>query len=140
MTYIPESLRQQVRERAQGVCEYCLLHERYALKTHEVDHIRAEKHGGLTVAENLCLSCFECNRQKGSDLSSVDPVTDEVVPLFHPRRDIWRDHFQLTSDGKIEGKTPQGRVTAKLLDFNNPERVSIRAALMLLNRYPEMNL
>jgi hypothetical protein len=74
MTYFPESLRQQVRERAQGNCECCLLHERYALKTHEVDHIRAEKHGGMTELENLCLSCFECNRQKGSDLSSVDPI------------------------------------------------------------------
>lgn len=29
MTYIPESLRQQIRERAQGNCEYCLLNERY---------------------------------------------------------------------------------------------------------------
>lgn len=139
MTYIPESLRQQVRERAQGNCEYCLLHERYALKTHEVDHIRAEKHGGMTLSENLCLSCFECNRQKGSDLSSVDPITDEVVPLFHPRRDIWSDHFQFTPDGKIEGKTAQGRVTVRLLDFNNPERVTIRAALMVLRRYPEEN-
>jgi hypothetical protein len=91
----------------------------------------------MTVSDNLCLSCFECNRQKGSDLSSVDPITDEVVPLFHPRRDVWSDHFQLTADGKIEGKTAQGRVTVNLLDFNNPERVTIRAALMLLRRYPE---
>lgn len=106
MTYIPEALRQQVRERAKHCCEYCLLHERYALKTHEVDHIRAEKHGGTTVLDNLCLSCFECNRQKGSDLSSVDPVTDK------------------------------GRVTVRLLDFNNPERVAIRAGLMALRRYP----
>jgi hypothetical protein len=137
MTYIPESLRQQVRERARGNCEYCLLHERYALKTHEVDHIRAEKHGGLTVSENLCLSCFECNRQKGSDLSSVDPVTDEVVPLFHPRRDHWHDHFQIQPNGEIEAKTATGRVTVKLLDFNNPERIALRAALINLERYPE---
>jgi 5-methylcytosine-specific restriction endonuclease McrA len=139
MTYIPESLRLQVRERAQRRCEYCQLHERYALKTHEVDHIRAEKHGGMTVLENLCLSCFECNRQKGSDLSSVDPITDEVVPLFHPRRDTWQDHFQIRANGEIEGKTATGRVTVRLLDFNNPERVALRAALMDLRRYPEGN-
>jgi 5-methylcytosine-specific restriction endonuclease McrA len=137
VTYIPESLRQQVRERAQGNCEYCLINERYVLKTHEVDHIRAEKHGGSTVLENLCLSCFDCNRQKGSDLSSVDPVTDEVVPLFHPRRDMWKDHFRITEDAQIEGITAKGRVTVRLLDFNNPERAAIRAQLIALQRYPE---
>ncbi len=137
MTYIPESLRQQVRKRAQGKCEYCLLHEGYSLKTHEVDHIRAEKHGGTTALDNLCMSCFDCNRQKGSDLSSIDPVNAEVVPLFHPRRDIWKEHFQVAANGSIEGKTGKGRVTAKLLDFNNPERITIRAALMTLQRYPE---
>jgi hypothetical protein len=136
MTYIPESLRRQVRERAQGKCEYCLLHESYTLKRHEVDHIRAEKHGGTTTLENLGLSCFDCNRQKGSDLSSVDPLTDEVVTLFHPRRDIWNDHFQVSENGEVVGKTSKGRVTVKLLDFNNPERVAVREALMKLMRYP----
>ncbi len=139
MTYIPESLRHQVRERARGNCEYCLLNERYALKIHEVDHIRAEKHGGTTVLDNLCLSCFDCNRQKGSDLSSVDPITDEVVPLFHPRRDNWNEHFRLADGGQIEGITAKGRVTVKLLDFNNPERVAIRAQLIALRRYPELS-
>ena len=105
MTYIPENLRRQVWERAKGNCEYCLLNERYVLKRHEVDHIRAEKHGGTTTLDNLCLSCFDCNRQKGSDLSSIDPVTDEVVPLFHPRRDVWDDHFRLVNNGQLEGKT-----------------------------------
>jgi 5-methylcytosine-specific restriction endonuclease McrA len=135
VSYIPESLRQQVRERAHGNCEYCLLNERYVLKRHEVDHVRAEKHGGTTVFDNLCLSCFECNRQKGSDLSSVDPVTDEVVSLFHPRRDTWKEHFRLAEAGQIEGLTAKGRVTVKLLDFNNAERVAIRAGLMALGRY-----
>jgi hypothetical protein len=139
MTYIPDSLRQQIRERAKGNCEYCLLNERYALKKHEVDHIHAEKHGGLTVSQNLCLSCYDCNRQKGSDLSSLDPETHEVTALFHPRRDNWKDHFQITTTGEIEGKTAQGRVTVKLLDFNNTERVAIRAALIELQRYPEEN-
>ncbi|MEO8393337.1 MAG: HNH endonuclease signature motif containing protein [Chloroflexota bacterium] len=136
MSYIPETLRRQVRERAQGTCEYCLLHENYSLKRHEVDHIRAEKHAGTTALDNLCLSCFDCNRQKGSDLSSVDPVTDEVIPLFHPRRDTWNDNFQIMANGSIEGKTAKGRVIVKLLDFNNAERITIRAALMTLKRYP----
>lgn len=85
MTLIPDELRRLVYDRARGRCEYCLMPERYAVKHHEIDHIRATKHAGLTSAANLCLSCFQCNRHKGSDLTSIDPVTDQIVPLFHPR-------------------------------------------------------
>jgi hypothetical protein len=46
MTHIPESLRRQAHTRADGRCEYCHYHERYAMKTHEIDHIFSEKHGG----------------------------------------------------------------------------------------------
>jgi hypothetical protein len=137
VTYIPDNLRRQVRERANGNCEYCLLNEQYALKTHEIDHIRAERHGGPTTLENLCLSCFDCNRYKGSDLSSIDPVTDEIVPLFDPRRDKWNDHFQVDKDGLINGITAKGRVTVRLLEFNDPERVAIRRALIVLGHYPQ---
>lgn len=132
MSYIPESLRREVQTRAAGRCEYCLLDERIALKRHEVDHIRAEKHGGLTVAENLCLSCYECNHRKGSDISSVDPISDEVVALFHPRRDRWSEHFRLHGDGHIEGLTARGRVTVLLLKINDPERALLRAQLIQL--------
>ena len=45
MKYIPEALRRLVRERANERCEYCLFHERYTVKRHEIDHIYAEKHG-----------------------------------------------------------------------------------------------
>jgi 5-methylcytosine-specific restriction endonuclease McrA len=94
MTYIRESLRRLVFQRANGRCEYCLLHEDDAYMPHEVDHIYAEKHGGETSEANLCLSCAECNRYKGSDLASIDPQTGEVVQLIHPRRDNWSDHFE----------------------------------------------
>lgn len=136
MTYISAELRRRIWDISNGNCEYCLINAQYTLKTHEVDHIRAEKHGGTTTFENLCLSCFDCNRQKGSDLSSVDPISDEVEPLFHPRRDEWAEHFKLSDEGQIDGKTPKGRVTVFLLELNNVERVAIRIALMKLNRYP----
>ena len=52
------SLRQLVIERAQGRCEYCLIHQDFSIYTHEIDHIIAVKHGGQTLSENLALSCL----------------------------------------------------------------------------------
>lgn len=133
MTYVPETLRMQVYQRASGVCEYCLLHERYTIKRHEIDHIFAEKHGGKTSLENLCLSCFDCNRYKGSDLASLDE--DEVVTLFHPRRQLWLDNFRLNGP-LIEPLTAHGRVTVSLLRLNSDERIEERQTLLRLGRYP----
>lgn len=134
MTYIPETLRILVFKRAFGCCEYCLLNEEYTIKHHEVDHIYAEKHGGETLEANLCLSCVDCNRYKGTDLASLDPLTREPVFLFHPRRDKWPDHFKLDGAG-IEPITPAARATVKLLHINDIDRVGERAALLKLGRY-----
>jgi 5-methylcytosine-specific restriction endonuclease McrA len=135
VTRIPESLRRLVFERAQGKCEYCLIHERYTVKRHEIDHITAEKHGGITAEANLCLSCAVCNRYKGSDLASVDPLTQQVVLLYHPRQDDWNTHFQLIG-AFIEGLTPKGRATVQLLRMNDADSVDERARLIKLGRYP----
>lgn len=72
MSYISQTLRKEVIERAKSCCEYCLVHQEDSLYTHEVDHIIPEKHRGDTVLDNLCLACFECNRFKGSDFGSFD--------------------------------------------------------------------
>ena len=95
MTRVPAKLRRIVRERAGGRCEYCLAPERLSFQTHQMEHIVAEKHEGATIAENLALACIGCNQCKGADLSSLDPLTGTLTALFHPRRDRWRDHFEL---------------------------------------------
>jgi 5-methylcytosine-specific restriction endonuclease McrA len=106
--YIPVALRRLVRERAGERCEYCLIPEQLTLAAHWVDHIVAEKHGGQTEEDNLALSCVLCNQHKGTDLTSIDPETRAITPLFHPRHDSWEAHFRL--DGaRIEPLTPTGR-------------------------------
>jgi hypothetical protein len=92
MTYFPSTLRAVVYERAAGRCEYCLLPTDDGFISYEGDHVYAEKHGGETVEENLCLSCYECNRYKGSDICSLDPLTGDIAALFHPRHERWLDH------------------------------------------------
>jgi len=133
--HVPAALRRAVCERARGCCEYCLLHEEDAFFPHEPDHVVAAKHGGLTAADNLALACLECNRHKGSDLSSIDPVTGALTPLFDPRAQSWCEHFEAV-DGTILGKNPVGRVTAALLRFNAPARVEARRTLASQGRWP----
>ena len=82
-TYIPVQLRRLVYERANSCCEYCLIPEITSFSSHQIDHIIAEKHGGMTTADNLALSCSLCNKNKGSDIASIDPVTNEIVALFN---------------------------------------------------------
>ncbi len=128
--YIPVELRRVVYERAGGRCEYCLIPETAVLVAHQIDHIISQKHGGLTESDNLALSCTLCNKYKGSDLASLDPVTGEIIPLFHPRRDRWLDHFRL-NDAQFIPLTPKGRVTVRLLQLNNPERIEERELLII---------
>ena len=135
---VPEALRLRVWQRAQGRCEYCLIHEEEFLFPHQIDHIRAVQHGGLTLAENLALACGDCNRPKGPNLSSVDPDSNEPVWLFNPRRDQWTEHFAM--DGAfIGGLTPVGRATVFLLRFNSEDRIRLRRRLRGEGRFPMHN-
>jgi 5-methylcytosine-specific restriction endonuclease McrA len=86
---ISPALRKEVRERAKGCCEYCLLPEEQAFFPHEPDHVIAAKHGGETTDDNLALACFDCNRFKGSDIASIDPESRVLTPIFNPRTQAW---------------------------------------------------
>ena len=135
MSYISPSLRRFVAERAGNCCEYCLISQDDDVFPFEIDHIIAEKHGGETTSENLCLGCANCNGFKGSDLGSIDHVTDALTPLYHPRRQQWSNHFRLVGN-RIEALTPEGRVTTFLLQLNRPSILTERKSLITLGRYP----
>ena len=128
-TYISVELRRRVQNRAGGVCEYCLIPESIAFVPHEIDHVIAQKHGGLTEFENLAVCCAICNKHKGSDLTSIDPETGEITPLYNPRQDRWIEHFMLRG-AAILPLTAKGRVTVRLLQFNTTERTEERALLL----------
>ncbi|MFL5342896.1 MAG: HNH endonuclease [Gemmataceae bacterium] len=121
--------------RAEGICEYCLIAEADTFFGCEADHIISEKHGGGTDAGNLAYACVFCNQAKGSDIGSVHWQTNSFVRFFNPRTDVWADHFRLVDD-HIEGTTPIGVVTARILGFNRGERVLERETLRAVQRYP----
>jgi 5-methylcytosine-specific restriction endonuclease McrA len=62
-SYISEAFRRLVVARAEGLCEYCLIHEEDTYFGCEVDHIISRKHGGPTEPDNLAFACSFCNEQ-----------------------------------------------------------------------------
>lgn len=123
--------------RAERLCEYCLIHEDDTFYGCEVDHIVSEKHGGPTREDNLAYACLFCNRNKGSDIASLEPGTDRLIRLFNPRIDRWAEHFGLAEDGfTIVPRTSIAEATARLLGINHGDRLVEREALHEVDRYP----
>lgn len=133
---ISAALRRSVHERARGRCEDCFFPHDDGFAPHEIDHIYAEKYGGTSDLDNLCLAYRVCNRHKGTDLASLAPETNLITPLFHPRHDRWSAHFSLDSV-VIVPLTPVGRVTVRLLQLNRADRLSERQLLLEMGLYPE---
>lgn len=129
------ALQQAVRERAKHRCEYCHFPAAFAELPFHQDHVIAQQHGGETTLDNLAFACCHCNRYKGPNLSSVDPVTSQVVQLFHPRQDQWGIHFSW-SGPVLVGKTATGRATIQALRLNRSDAVAVRQLLMEEGEYP----
>ena len=137
-TYINADLRRLVYQRAKNTCEYCLIHEDDTFFGCHIDHIISEKHGGLTEANNLALSCTFCNLHKGSDIGSVSAAEGVLTRFFDPRKDLWGTHFFLEG-ASIKTSTAIGEVTARILQFNSDERLLERTALIEVGRYTAQN-
>jgi hypothetical protein len=124
-----------VRERAGNRREYRLLRQEQTGLTHHVEHIIAKQHHGPEDPGNLALACNRCNAHKGPNLSGIDPASRGLVPLFHPRRDVWTDHFEFQGP-RIVGLTATGRATVHVLAMNDERRVERRAELLALGELP----
>jgi len=128
MWRMDRTLKARVRRRARFRCEYCLFPERFSELRFQLDHIIAKQHGGQTKATNLALARFRCNSHKGTNLSGVDPQSATVVRLFHPRQDIWKEHFAWNG-AILASLTSIGRVTIAVLRINRPDAVLARTSL-----------
>jgi 5-methylcytosine-specific restriction endonuclease McrA len=126
---LDQRTRGLVRARAGNACEYCRLPQLATpLIAFHIEHIVPKQHGRSDDAAGLALACDRCNGYKGPNLTSVDPDTGVVVPLFHPRKDSWDDHF-MSREGCVFGVTPVGRATVRLLNMNALRRVELRQAI-----------
>lgn len=69
--------------------------------------------------------CYYCNSYKGPNLSGWLVETDEVVRLFHPRKDHWLDHFAWHG-ALLVPKTNMGQVKIDVLEMNHPDVLELR--------------
>lgn len=139
MSAFSEVRRAEVAARAGHRCEYCHLPTRGQVATFPIDHVIPRGRGGTTEVENLALTCPHCNAHKWTAVDGPDPNTGETVRFFHPRRDVWADHFAWPADhaGELVGRTPVGRATIAALRINDPDMIALRALLAELTLFPE---
>ena len=103
----------------------------------QIEHIIPISSGGDSSEDNLWLSCPFCNGHKATKTSAVDPASNREVPLFHPRRQTWKDHFEWSEDGiEILGRTDIGRATVQALKMNNSNFLRARKRWVLAGWHP----
>lgn len=135
MSYIPNSLRNFVIDRAENHCEYCHLSQTGQEATFHIDHIIPVASNGETVAENLALACVSCSLRKSAKKTGIDSETGQKVKIFNPRLDKWDEHFIWVGVNLI-GLTATGRVTINELDLNRSLILAIREEEIILRRHP----
>ncbi len=85
--------------------------------------------------DNLAWACPGCNLHKSNRVEVSTPADQEPVPLFHPRRHNWDEHFSWEGQ-QIIGLTQIGRGTIATLRLNHERRIRIREAETLFNLFP----
>lgn len=137
---LPTELREQVRERAGFLCEYCHTSELWQYVRFTLDHVVPLGEGGNETLENLALACFHCNRRKSNKQTATDPQSGVVVPLFNPRTQLWTEHFCWSTDGLLVlPRRATGRATVALLELNRKRILQIRRADIDVGRHPPAN-
>jgi len=121
---VPPRTWRLVKRRARFRCEYCRIRG-WPLTVDHILPLAAWRSSPIPSFEpddldNLAAACWECNViGKHARTHGADPFSGLVVPLFHPRDDRWRDHFEWSSDFLImKGKTPTGWATIRALGLN----------------------
>ncbi len=134
---ISKALKQQVIDRAKGGCEFCLAQLRFSPNSFHIEHHIPLSRGGANTAENLTLTCPQCNLHKATKTEAIDPVTEQIVALFNPRQMDWADHFTWSDDTtQMLGTTPIGRATVVLLQTNRENLLNLRWVLRQQGFHP----
>jgi hypothetical protein len=137
---VNEAMRHLVFAAANHRCEYCRTSRRVMGLPLVIDHIVPRSLGGGDEQENLAAACYRCNEFKQAKTHDLDPATGELASLFHPRQQVWSEHFQWVNGGThIAGLTPTGRATVVALRLNNEYVVESRALWIAREWHPPVD-
>lgn len=141
MSKISEELKTKIGKSAKNRCGYCLINQEiYPLKL-EIEHILPLAEGGDDKEENLWLACRSCNSYKHKKTEAIDEISGQIVKIFNPRTQNWKEHFKFSNDKtKIIGKTEIGRVTVSALKLNNNLSVDMRKKWVEVGWYPPIDV
>lgn len=115
---ISQEVKNQVRQRANFLCEYCHASEQWQYVAFTIEHIIPLTKNGSDTLDNLALACFHCNRKKSNKTKAIEPQSNIEISLFNPRQEPWNYHFTWSSDGLfIMGLTPTGRANCCGISF-----------------------
>lgn len=137
MPHVPAEVRRFVERRAEERCEYCHAPQLLANSPFHIEHIVPSSQGGTDDPENLALGCNACNLAKGSRIAAPDPAGTGTIPLFHPRRHRWDEHFVWAEDGvTLVGRTAIGAATVIALNMNGFRQARARPFWRRLGLFP----
>lgn len=82
----------------------------------------------LSLFQNWALSYRICNLHKSAYTDEIDPLTQQTVRLFNPRRDLWDEHFTVEQESSfyLKGKTMIDRATVERLKMNSSLQLRVR--------------
>jgi hypothetical protein len=137
---IPNAQRRVVVDRAKSYCEYCYSRMDFSAQSFSIEHIIPRDKGGSNDLDNLALACQGCNNFKHTKILAHDPLSEAFVPLFHPRQNLWREHFTWDDEYlMVVGITSTGRATLQALKLNRLGVVNLRRALSLMDEHPPID-
>jgi HNH endonuclease len=128
--YVGVGLQRQIRTHFVNCCAYCHTSEALTVAIFEFEHIVPCSAGGKTIFKNLCLACPTCNRYKANRQNAPDPITGEIVPLFHPHLQVWKEHFVWDGNAtELTGHKP-------FVKMNRPQLIRVRRMWVKMGEHP----
>ena len=128
-------LERQAKERAYGRCEYCRMDESLQGARFHLEHVIPLSRRGRTHLANLAWACPSCNLRKSDRVEATDPDTGIDAPLFHPRLQVWHEHF-VWEDHQVVGLTGTASCNRGCAGLNESRKTHIRQAEQAFGLFP----
>jgi len=93
---VPTEVMEKVRERSQGICEYCGME-----KATQPHHIHLKSQGGLDIPINILYVCYTCHNHNN-------------VQFLHHARKVLKQRIDTVFDGHKDRLYPEVEIAEKL--------------------------